>query len=327
MALILTKEERDEIVGSLSEEQRNFILNYVKRGKKTVFANELAKDKGIVLPSNISSEELEHLLDEWVLVDYIDNGFVNPETPCECGRPLRYQYIVKHKTTNEARCFGIKHFEEHTEIPAEIVARIKNGFQTIEYEMDELLVKIKSDWNLMQEIPFLPEDFSFSKDMDLHLKNKVPLLDRQIRRLRQQVLTFMNTGESQPHERKRPEINESLLERETESKVKEPVAINLFTEEEMPAPKREKDVSPHALDPQYREAVQRYLKEGVTSARVITELLIKNNGAPRERYTTRKPKLYVAVCFYLDLLVSKAKAKHIGVLELEDRYYTYIGCS
>ena len=74
----------------------------------------------------------------WSII--FDNGFINPDTPCECGRPLRYQYIVEHKPTNEARRFGITHFEGHTGVSASIINEIKKGFNSIDYEQDELLL-------------------------------------------------------------------------------------------------------------------------------------------------------------------------------------------
>ncbi|MBU9722408.1 MULTISPECIES: DUF3895 domain-containing protein [Bacillaceae] len=347
MKVVLPKEDRDEIFAKLTPAQQEFIQNSVKRGKKTIFANEMAADKGIVLPPGIESNEMEYLLDEWVLVDYIDNGFQNPETPCECGRPLRYQYIVKHKSTNEVRRFGITHFEEHTEIPAELVRRIKNGFQTIEYEMDELLIKLNDGWNIKDELPYLPDDYEFPADMQQHLDANVPLLDRQVKRLKQKELSFVSgQGEREQREsdgnRGSAESNTSAggenagtdtfsnpfgqvgTGAEISSNTAEAVTINLFGEEEVPDPKNEKDLVPYALDQKYRSAALKYLEEGVTSARILSELLIKNEGAPGERYTSRKPKIYVGVCFYLDLLVSRGQAKHIGKLELDDRYYKLV---
>ncbi|WP_416150366.1 DUF3895 domain-containing protein [Salipaludibacillus sp. HK11] len=316
MKQILTKEERDDYMKGLDAEQKDFIQNHVRRGKKTTFANFMAKDKGIVLPEDTDSEEIEHLLEEWVLEDYIDNGYVNAETPCECGRPLRYQYVVKHNRTKEQRTFGITHFEEHTGLPAEIVKDIKSGFQKIDYEMDDLLVKLHQGWSLNESLPNIPEDYTFPKDIQKHLDVNVPLLDRQIHRLR-------HVGEEIPRREVTEEIKEETIPAsQSFYEAQEPDPINLFSEEEMPAPKNEKDLQMYVLAPKYRDAVIGYLEDGVTSARVICELLIKNNSAPKGRYTySERPKIYVSVCFYLDLLVSRGQATHIGSLNLDDRYY------
>ncbi|PIB61845.1 hypothetical protein, partial [Pseudomonas sp. 2995-3] len=85
-------------------------------------------------------------------------------------------------------------FEEHTEISSELVRRIKNGFQTIEYEMDDLLVKLNGGWSVNDQLPFIPEDYVFPKDMQIHLDANIPLLDRQIKRLKQRELSFTSQG-------------------------------------------------------------------------------------------------------------------------------------
>ncbi|MEH7075144.1 hypothetical protein [Neobacillus drentensis] len=69
----LDVKESDELLNLLCLEQKEFIEFYVKRGKKTAFANVMAADKGIVLPDSATVEEMERLIDEWVLEDYIDN--------------------------------------------------------------------------------------------------------------------------------------------------------------------------------------------------------------------------------------------------------------
>ena len=144
-----------------------------------------------MIPDHVSPEEAELLLDEWVLVDYIDNGFTNPDTPCECGRPLRYQYIVEHKPTNETRRFGITHFEEHTGISASIVSEIKKGFNSIDYEQDELLLKIKNNWDIKEEFSFIPDDITFPEGIEKHLELDVPLLDKQIKELQRLISNHM----------------------------------------------------------------------------------------------------------------------------------------
>ncbi|RKL66578.1 hypothetical protein CR203_14925 [Salipaludibacillus neizhouensis] len=319
---ILTNELRDQYLKTLSPEQTDFIRNHVRRGKKTIFANSMAKDKGIVLPEDLNSEEIEHLLEDWVLIDYIDNGFVNPDTPCECGRPLRYQYIVKHNKSNEQRTFGINHFEEHTGLPPNIVKLIKSGFQTIEYEMDELLIKIFNNWNIEEEVPFtLDEDYIYPIDMQKHLDANVPLLDRQIKRVKQQILSLSSGPKREVTDREFEAKDTQKISPFYATETQEPDPINLFSEEEMPLPKKENDLKPYALASEYRDAVFGYLTEGVTSTRIICELLMKNYHAPSERYYSGRPKIYVSVCFYLDLLVSKEKALHIGSLNLDDRYY------
>lgn len=187
--ITLDVKERDELLNILSTEQREFIEFYVKRGKKTAFANVMAKDKGMMVPDSATVEEMEMLIDDWVLDDYIDNGFTNPDTPCECGKPLRYQYIVRHLSTNQIRRFGIKHFEEHTGLSALLIASIKKGFNQIDYERDELLTKIGDGWSVLDHVSNIPSDLKIAKDIQNHLDANVPLLERQLNRLKRDIIT------------------------------------------------------------------------------------------------------------------------------------------
>ena len=129
--IILDDTTSSNILAALTEKQKNFLEQHVKRGKKTAFANVMALDKGIVLPNHATDAEIQSILDEWVLIEYIDNGKSNANTPCECGRPLRYQYIVQHQTTKETRRFGITHFAEHTGLPAHMLNKSKMDLQLL----------------------------------------------------------------------------------------------------------------------------------------------------------------------------------------------------
>ncbi|WP_062107479.1 DUF3895 domain-containing protein [Bacillus niameyensis] len=305
MNVVLNTNERESLLSLLTEQQKSFLQDHVKRGKKTVFANQMAKDKGLVLPEGATSEEIEMLLDEWILVDYIDNGFINPETPCECGKPLRYQYIVRHKTMNEVRRFGSTHFEEHTGLPAQIVNQIKKGFTQIDYEMDELLQKFADGWVFSDNI--LPKNFTVPDDIKEHLDLELPLLDRQITRLKKLINEFLSEQEVQ-----RPIIEKSTRETTFDS-YEDPFALEMYDlfQDSIGETPAEKPLTSH-LTPIIKDEILRYL-DTVSSARIICELLIKNHSVLTERYVTGKPKIYPKVCMYLDLLVSKE------VVRLEDK--------
>lgn len=322
MNVILNKDERESFLTLLTEQQRTFLMEHVKRGKKTVFANEMAKDKGIIIPDHATSEEVELLLEEWILENFIDNGFVNPDTPCECGRPLRYQYIVKHKSTNEIRRFGITHFEEHTGIPAELVHSIKKGFSNIDYELDEILQKVSQNWDLSREIE-LPLDMPIPKDIQEFLSNNIPLLERQIKRLKTLSTEFLFKQELKQEDSKYelPSFVEHEIEQEDRDGDQTTFEFDLFEE-----PKVVKERVPlldFKLSNIYREAIIKYV-DSVSSARIITELLIKNEFAPKERYSTGKPKIYPQVCMFLDSLVYQGVLQLTNIDGRNDRTYLKI---
>ncbi|MCL6570884.1 MAG: DUF3895 domain-containing protein [Bacillus sp. (in: Bacteria)] len=312
---ILDVSERDELLKELSTKQKAFIDFYVKRGKKTTFANVLALDKGMVLPESATIEEREMLLDEWVLDDYIDNGFVNPETPCECGKALRYQYIVRHLSTNQVRRFGIIHFEEHTGLPASIISSIKKGFTLIDYECDELLLKMKEGWSLLDHVSSIPNDLKLAKDIQQHLDADVPLLERQITRLQREIFAYQNKREE----------NSS---KDIITTIPEPAYVPLGIVEEQASfelfeTSIKESVNPNQLSPtsNFQDAINRYLQEGVESARLISELLIKHHGAGNRRYITGKPRVYLEVCQYLEGLVYEGKLILVNENGKDDRVY------
>lgn len=328
MNITLTNDERESLLSVLTEQQRIFIQEHVKRGKKTIFANQMAIDKGIILPESASIDEIEMLLDEWILEDYIDNGFVNSETPCECGRPLRYQYIVKHKSTNELRRFGITHFEEHTGIPGELVNAIIKGFTMIDYEMDELLNKIKQNWTLEEVISNIPSEVVLPTDISDHLANNVPLLELQIKRLRSLINVFLSQNEL-----KRPRVIDmpSIIEpTETDDYTKKAdqftLEFDLFDDTKDHSPVQEKKKKPipltNNLSVALRDKVLHYL-ETVSSVRIICELLSKNHIVADQRYITGKPKIYPMICVYLESLVHQNVVYLEEVNGTDDRKYKF----
>lgn len=303
MKVYLQQSDRDKILEKFSDEQKIFLKEHVKRGKRTEFANQMAKEKGVVLSEHASDEEIEMLLDEWVLIDYIDNGYVSDEIQCECGRPLRYQYIVKHKKTNEIRKFGINHFEEHTGIPANIVKGIRKGFEKIDYELDDLLIKIKNKWELNEVITYIPNELQLPEDIQKHIDLNLPLLDRQVIRLRKIINEFMN---------QQPTVKQvENVYVDNQSYNKHQATFDLFsnsieTNHENVMKKQESSSWDRDSIPiEFEKYIKEYLMAGIKSARIMCEMLIKNHSAPKERFLTGKPKIYLAVFIYLDSLVEE----------------------
>jgi hypothetical protein len=99
---------------------------------------------------------------------------------CECNRPLRYRYTIANKTTGEIFKLGSVHFEQHTGLSPDIISLIIKGQKEIDLEKDEILTKVKNGW----KIPFLiPMGFSMPRDMENQINARLPLLERQEKRL------------------------------------------------------------------------------------------------------------------------------------------------
>lgn len=289
----LKKEERDSIFFNLTQVQQDFLNHILRRGKRTVFANVLAREEGKRVTEDMTIDEIEALLSDWMLIDVIDAGpeYMTIDEPltCECGRTIRYQYVVKHMKSGEQRYFGITHFEEHMQIPAQAVRDLIKGFQKIDYELDELLSKYRDGWKLGIVIP---EDFEVPTDIKAHLDVSLPLLDRQINRLQERIHAFLYTA---------TKVDEFTHYRKPNSR---PVF---------------RTTSGCQLDEKIKSAIANYLHHGVQSALEISEMLIKHNGVPNERMVSGRPLIYSAVCLYIDQEL-KCTLLH-G--DFKDRHYSY----
>ncbi len=181
----MTLEQRDSIMGTLSEEQRHFMHHELVRGRRTLFARQLARKKCQFIPEDAQFEDIESFIEEWDYIGFTDSGEVSPHTKCECGRSLRYQHQVLHLPTNTIRYFGIEHLQLHTGIDAKAISDIMKGFDVLDGEMNEMLCKYRDGWQLDQHLFLpLPAELEVPPDIQAHLDAKLPLLDRQLARLR-----------------------------------------------------------------------------------------------------------------------------------------------
>lgn len=57
--------DKEQVLNTLSKEQRDFLANQVRRERKTLFANELAKWK----VSSIDDERIEEIANIWEFID------------------------------------------------------------------------------------------------------------------------------------------------------------------------------------------------------------------------------------------------------------------
>ncbi|TKD71334.1 DUF3895 domain-containing protein [Pseudalkalibacillus hwajinpoensis] len=317
----LTTNERDQLFQQLSADQQMYLNQFLKRGRKTVFANVIARDKGRIIPEGASDQEIEMLLDNWILDDFIDAGFVSDELLCECGRPLRYQYVVRHVKTGKVLRFGINHFEEHTDMSSTIVKEVMKGFNTIDYELDELLVKQTKGKSSYE----IPPGMNIPKDINDHLELDLPLLDRQERRLNEALRAYREDREAA--KRGSNDFSTPSRTKGTKSKTDDELqpAFDLFAEEtsshpQLNQPKSKDTFVVGELSFIIQEAIDGYIHKGIESTIMMCELLIKEEKTSNNRYSTGKPKIYFAVSTYLDSFVHAGEMT-VEPLGQEDRIY------
>lgn len=329
MIKLLDTEMRDDILSRLTEEQKDYVTNKVKRGYRTIFANEMAKMKGNVIYPDASFEEIEKLVEDWILVDYIDH--IDLLGRCECGRPLRYEYVVKHIPTDNVLSFGETHFEQHTQIDGRIVKAVLKGFDKINLERDELLGKIADDWSLYNHLAISPSDLEeafdgLPEDIRECLHLQLPLLDRQLSKLRRIVSERRErrtdevfSPEQAVGNREHVPIVDSMLETTEEyqqlSLLDQEVdyeQTSLFDQETNLPTEAHYANDNSTLSMGLKRNIDQLLKLGFDNARLICEKLIRDQLIKSERYITGKPAIYPYVCLYLDFLVSVGELQFVS---------------
>ncbi|WES09769.1 DUF3895 domain-containing protein [Bacillus paranthracis] len=310
--------ERDIIFNGLSDEQQEYLRTFLKRGKQASFSSVLARLKG-----GESEDDAEHISTQWILIDYIDAGEVSHDYLCECGRPLRYQYVVKNLVTDKILKFGKNHFEEHTGLSSEIVSAVIKGMHKIDKELDEILSKISSEWSLIAslDVDFIPDDLVVPSDIQEHFDLGLPLLDRQIVRLKEEIRIHNSLMKKNQFELDNVDLLE--VEEEQFSLFDEEIDDNSQVQSYRVEPvSDDKNVLYRCLSFVEQEFILTFIEKfNSISTRQLCEFMIKEIASSDKRYATGKPHIYVYVCSYLDFLVSKGKLNYIENMDYMDRVY------
>ncbi|HHB2026122.1 DUF3895 domain-containing protein [Bacillus cereus] len=310
--------ERDIIFNGLSDEQQEYLRTFLKRGKQASFSSVLARLKG-----GESEDDAEHISTQWILIDYIDAGEVSHDYLCECGRPLRYQYVVKNLVTDKILKFGKNHFEEHTGLSSEIVSAVIKGMHKIDKELDEILSKISSEWSLIAslDVDFIPDDLVVPSDIQEHFDLGLPLLDRQIVRLKEEIRIHNSLMKKNQFELDNVDLLE--VEEEQFSLFDEEIDDNSQVQSYRVEPvSDDKNVLYRCLSFVEQEFILTFIEKfNSISTRQLCEFMIKEIASSDKRYATGKPHIYVYVCSYLDFLVSKGKLNYVENMDYMDRVY------
>lgn len=126
----LTIEERAKRIKLLTNEQIQVINNTRRYKAISIFANK-------------------HMIAEndWVLVDYKisgnykEKGYGEPLF-CECGRELKYQYVIESKDGKQKE-LGFKHYLELTNLNPDVARQIVMSINQLNLKVDEILVLLE----------------------------------------------------------------------------------------------------------------------------------------------------------------------------------------
>lgn len=127
----LTIKKRIKYLPLLSDEQIQFLNSLGRYRLLEIFEG-----------SNYLKGNSWEFVDYKVSKNYLDKSISEKERLyCNCGREVKYQYIVKSKTTSERLKFGITHFMEHFSLPKKAAKEIYQQVNLINLRIDEILVK------------------------------------------------------------------------------------------------------------------------------------------------------------------------------------------
>lgn len=305
---LLSKNERDKILNSLTDEQQEFLINQMKRGKKTVFGNVLANS---IAEKNTNESDLIEEIQEWLLVDIIDAGKIDKNTRCECGRSLRYQYILENQKTGDVKKLGISHLQEHLGFPLHIVKEIINGISQVDYELDEILLKVESKWSLTQHgiNPLLLDKIELPVDIEKHINLSIPLLEPQLHRLDEMLKQYLLKKEK---EKNALPTKHSIAEKANNTKR----VVEKLADVEIP-------FSFDKIPLIQQKFILKYLQNSKNNVSVlqISELLTKYLDLKEEYFYSGKPKNFVEICMFLEALRSHNYCKLISK-NFDDRIYS-----
>ena len=177
----------EKMLSRLSNEQRTFMEEYIRQSKRSKWLEVLARRKGVEINFNDDIGDIEKALDDWILDVVLDCGEGNRDYECECGKKLRYQYIVRHSSTGRVLNLGETCFENYTGLSNEVVQEVKKGFYHINEERDEILSKIGKkllfDYEYYEEIE-IPELYKEQLRLKLHLSSRqLNYLNRKVKDL------------------------------------------------------------------------------------------------------------------------------------------------
>ncbi len=171
-AKTFTLKERELLQQTLTTEQKSLLERHRKYRIRSLFL------KNSYLQTT-----------QWRFLELKINPFYPEALPdgtklnCECGRPLKFQFILHSTTQKKTMALGINHFADHLNLPIEVAREIQKGINEIDIALDELL------WLKKQQLPF-PEQvwqrYCYAVFRNNQLKKPVQLNHK----LPQRVLDF-----------------------------------------------------------------------------------------------------------------------------------------
>lgn len=181
LAAPLSEEEVEQLSALLTDGQKRFLDSYVKQSKKSRWLEKLARKKGIVLQPGMGLDDAWQSLQDWELREVLDGGYGNRPYTCECGKALRFCFVVHHRARQQTYQLGITCLAHYTMLSSDLIQDISRGFHTIDLERDEILIRNKQGWKLPKRYAMLP----FTERLQTQIALGLPLSDAQLKKMEQ----------------------------------------------------------------------------------------------------------------------------------------------
>lgn len=169
----------------LNKAQQAFINTHIKRSAKDIWQEELIRLRGIELKDEITLDDIETTINRWVLVETKDGGPGLRPYKCLCGRSIRYQFIVKHRTKDITYKLGSECIKKYTGIDGKVAKKVLIEHQSMNTEVDEILSKLEEGMihaqHYLLDYKTLPQS---SRDQ---LNLGLPLTDKQLNKVFQTI--------------------------------------------------------------------------------------------------------------------------------------------
>lgn len=299
----LSKEERDNLLSLVTEDQKDFLLHKLKRGRQTIFGNFMLSEKVHAIKSadEIELSEEEQDVVDWKIVEYVDHGLGNRLGMCACGRTLRYEFTVQHTKTKKTITYGKHHLADFLNLNVREIDDVLYELNTIDYELDELLLKIKEDDFGYEILDELPNTVELSEDIQEHVKFQVPLLNRQIKRLSKII-------EKMAKEKWLKKVKEQSVEQKLQSeayeKAKQLIVERLEKEEKEKKSEEQKvieDVSRQLpVQSEVGEIALSLVQNGISSAVEMSQMIRNHFNVDKRMSMSVKERPYI----YMDVLLA-----------------------
>lgn len=169
---------------SLKPEQRKFLEDNIKQSKCNLWIEKLAKLKGVTITDDMKEDDIHKKLDDWILVDVLDGGYMKRPYKCLCGKPLRFQYIVENKSKDITIALGRDCLSNYTGLDENLVNDVIREHHKVNTELDEILIRYNEGFignhiGYLKE-PALPAKYKSQIEYGLPLSKRQELRTTQL---------------------------------------------------------------------------------------------------------------------------------------------------